>query len=105
MSPIVPSVPSWLPSATLTKRNLKSVCLEVERWFSYPKDLDLKKKKKGRKEEREKKKSSQRVLVAWTAKFLSTKICLYPTQPGELPDEPEPLRTNGSEETLGKPDP
>lgn len=71
--------------------------------FSYPKDFE-KEGKKERKKERERK-GSQRVLVAWTAKFLSTKICLYPTQPGERPKELEPLRTNGSEEILGNPDP
>lgn len=45
---------------------------------------------------------SMRVLVARTAKFLSTKICLYPTQPGEHPRSLSHLGLNGFEETFGK---
>lgn len=41
------------------------MCLEVERLLSYSKDFNLKKENR-----------SVRVLVTWTAKCLSTKICL-----------------------------
>lgn len=65
--------------------------LEVERLLSYPKDFEYFFLNR-----------SMRVLVARTAKFLSTKICLYPTQPGEHPRSLSHLGLNGFEETFGK---
>lgn len=79
--------PVGSPPTTLTKRNLRSVCWEVERLLSYTKDFGLKKRKK---EEKKLKES----LGGLDSQVLSTNICLYPTEPGDLPKVPAPLRTN-----------